>query len=55
MTDLNNDNFENDLDDQRVMAAAIVRKGFNDHNNNITTGLSNYTPTLDKFALKVFN
>ena len=37
------------------MAAAIVRKAFNNHDNNITTCPSNYTPTLDKFALKVFN
>ncbi len=37
------------------MTAAIVKKAFNDHDNNITTGPSNYTPTLDKFALKVFN
>ncbi len=40
---------------QRVMVAAIVRKAFDDHDNNITTGPSNYTPTLDKFALKAFN
>ena len=37
------------------MAATIVRKTFNNHENNITTGLSNYIPTLDKFALKTFN
>ncbi len=40
---------------QRVMVVAIVRKAFNDHNNNSMTGPSNYTPTLDKFALKAFN
>ncbi len=40
---------------QRVIIAAIMRKAFDDHDNNITTGLSNYTPTLDKFALKAFN
>ncbi len=40
---------------QRVMAAAIVRKAFDDYHNNIMTSLSNYTPTLDKFALKAFN
>lgn len=34
---------------------AIVREVFDDYDNNITTGSSNYTPTLDKFALKVFN
>ncbi len=37
------------------MAAAIVRKAFDYHDNNITTGFSNYIPTLDKFAWKVFN
>ncbi len=37
------------------MAAAIVRKPFDDHENNITTGPSNYTSTLDQFALKAFN
>ena len=40
---------------QRVIAAAIVRKTFDNHDNNITTGSSNYTPTFDKFALKAFN
>ncbi len=40
---------------QRVMTAAIVRKAFDNHNNNITTYSSNYTSTLDKFALKEFN
>ncbi len=40
---------------QRVMAVAIMKKAFNDHDNKITTGPSNYTPTLDKFALKAFN
>ncbi len=40
---------------QRVMVAAIERKGFNNHDNNITTGFSNYTSTLNKFALKAFN
>ena len=37
------------------MTAAIVRKTFVNHDNNITTGSSNYTPTLDKFVLKVLN
>ncbi len=37
------------------MAAAVVRKTFDNHDNNITTGPSNYTLTLDKFALKAFN
>ncbi len=37
------------------MIAAIVRKAFDNYDNNITTGLSNYTPTLDKFVLKAFN
>ncbi len=32
-----------------------MRKAFDDHDNNITTGPSNYTPTLDKCALKAFN
>ncbi len=32
-----------------------MRKAFDNHNNNITTGPSNYISTLDKFALKVFN
>lgn len=40
---------------QRVMIVAIVRKTFDDHNNNITTAPSNYTPNLDKFALKAVN
>ncbi len=40
---------------QRVMAATIVRKAFDNHDNNIATGPSNYTLTLDKFALKAFN
>ncbi len=40
---------------QRVMAAAIVRKAFDNYDNNITTGSSNYTLTLDKFTLKAFN
>ena len=37
------------------MVAAIVRKAFNNRDNNITTSFFNYIPTLDKFALKVFN
>ncbi len=37
------------------MTAAIVRKTFNNHDNNIMTSLSNYTPIFDKFALKAFN
>lgn len=40
---------------QRVIALAIVKKVFNNHDNNLTTDLSNYTPTLDKFILKAFN
>ena len=32
-----------------------MRKAFNNHDNNIKTGLSNYILTLDKFALKAFN
>ena len=37
------------------MAAAIVRKTFDNHDNNITTNPSNYTSTLDKFTLKAVN
>ncbi len=37
------------------MAAAIVRKAFNNYDNNITTSPSNYIPTLDKFTFKTFN
>lgn len=40
---------------QRVMAAAIVRKAFKDHDKDPTSTPGNYTPTLDKFALKAFN
>ena len=40
---------------QKVMTAVIVRKAFDDHDNNIMTSSSNYTPILDKFALKAFN
>ena len=39
----------------RVMAAAIVRKTFDNHDNNITTSPSNYIPIFDKFALKAFD
>ena len=35
---------------QRVMAAAIVRKVFDDNDNKLTIDPSNYTPTFDKFA-----
>ncbi len=37
------------------MVAAIVRKAFDNHDNNIATDPSNYIPTFDKFALKAFN
>ncbi len=37
------------------MSAAIVRKAFDNYDNNITTGPFNYTPTLDKFPLKAVN
>ena len=37
------------------MTAAIMKKAFDNHDNNIMTGPSNYIPTFDKFALKVFN
>lgn len=40
---------------QKVMAVAILRKTFGNYNNNLITDPSNYTPTLDKFALKAFN
>ncbi len=40
---------------QRVLAAAIVRKAFDDHDNIITTSPSNYKLILDKFVLKAFN
>ncbi len=32
-----------------------MRKAFDDHDNNITMGPSNYTSTLDKFAVIAFN
>ncbi len=32
-----------------------MRKAFDNHDNNITISPSNYTPTLNKFALKEFN
>lgn len=31
-----------------------MRKAFDNHNNNLTTNLSNYTLILDKFAIKAF-
>lgn len=34
---------------------AIVRQAFNNYDNNITTGFSNYIFTFDKFVLKPFN
>ncbi len=37
------------------MTVVMVRKAFDNPDNNITTCPSNYTPTLDKFALKAFN
>lgn len=40
---------------QRVIAAAIVRKTFDNYNNNLMTDSSNYISTLNKFALKAFN
>lgn len=40
---------------QRVMAAAMVRKAFDDHENQLGDGPGMYTPSLDKFALKAFN
>ncbi len=40
---------------QRVMAAAIVRKAFDNHDKDSTNSSANYTPSLDKFALKAFN
>lgn len=40
---------------QRVMVIAIVRKAFNNYDYKIMTDPSNYTPTLNKFLLKVFN
>ena len=40
---------------QRVLAAARVKKAFDDYDNNITTNPSNYTLILDKFTLKTFN
>lgn len=40
---------------QRVIAATIVKKSFDNHDKDFTTDLSNYTSTLDKFALKIFN
>ena len=39
---------------QRIMAAAIVRKAFEDRDKP-GPGLPSYLPTLDKFLLKVFN
>ena len=40
---------------QRVMASAMVKKGFDNHDKDSTFTPANYTPTLDKFALKAFN
>lgn len=40
---------------QRVIAAAIVKKTFDDYNKDLTSTLANYKPTLDNFALKSFN
>ncbi len=37
------------------MAAAIVQKAFDNHENNIITGPLNYIPNLNKFVLKAFN
>lgn len=37
------------------MATAMMRKTFDNHNNNLTTDSSNYRPIVDKFALKAFN
>lgn len=37
------------------MGAAIVRKVFDNHNNNLTTDSFNYILIFDKFALKIFN
>lgn len=40
---------------QRVMAPAMVRKAFKDNDKNPTLTFTNYTPILDKFALKACN
>ncbi len=40
---------------QRVMAESIVRITFNYHDKDSTNSPTNYTPSLDKFALKAFN
>ena len=37
------------------MAAAIVRKAFDNHDKDSTSTPANYIPTRDKFALKAFN
>lgn len=37
------------------MAAAIVKKAFDNHENQLNTGLNMYIALLDKFALKAFN
>ena len=40
---------------QRVMAVAIVRKAFDNHDKDLTSTSVNYILTLDKFTLKAFN
>lgn len=40
---------------QRVIVVAIVKKVFANHNKNLTSISTNYTPTPDKFALELFN
>lgn len=40
---------------QKIMAMTLVRKAFEDHDKNSILDSANYTPMLDKFALKAFN
>lgn len=40
---------------QRIMAAVMVKKAFDNHDNNLITNPFNYIPTFDKFTLKIFN
>lgn len=40
---------------QKVIIVAIVRKAFDNYDKDSITSLSNFTPILDKFALKAFN
>ena len=40
---------------QKFIGTIIVRKTFNNHDNNIRSGSLNYRSTFNKFASKAFN